>query len=523
MIVGVVVAGLMAAGLGVACRPSPAPRAVAAAPRLYASSLPGRAALVAPALDCTAPMLLPGRRPARRIEATPLHVPASAVGPRISSRPRLALPRAPEEVQALVDVPTLRACYRWARFATPSLQGTAEVVLAIDDYGVVEATFASPAGAGEAAAWADLGACVTSAFRARSLRPLLSAPATTTVPLVFVPSEQAPPRRRPARPALTAVTARRGCVARAPVVELGRAPAVTVDAFDQTLADARTEVVGRTAPVPPVQVGEPVVVRTVPASVVRETIGYQRGAYGACFAAARGAGLPDGAEVTLRATVDPDGRLRSPAARLVTPAQHVAGPALEACLIEALQALWMPPSDDGFSVVASLVQAPPLEPPPALPAWVPLEQLVAAAGRAQALAAHAQASAYYGALLAQAPADPRGRQWRLARLTSLREEEPWIGETELGEIAALVEEPHQPALAPDTAAQLCTIATAPHALAIALHHPGLLALAVNRYELLAPLAAELESLSYFRAEALWALGRVDDARRRFAITVRSTR
>jgi hypothetical protein len=92
-----------------------------------------------------------------------------------------------------------------------------------------------------------------------------------------------------------------------------------------------------------------------------------------------------------------------------------------------------------------------------------------------------------------------------------------------GEIAALVEEPHQPALAPDTAAQLCTIATAPHALAIALHHPGLLALAVNRYELLAPLAAELESLSYFRAEALWALGRVDDARRRFAITVRSTR
>jgi hypothetical protein len=278
----------MAAGLGVACRPSPAPRAVAAAPRLYASSLPGRAALVAPALDCTAPMLLPGRRPARRIEATPLHVPASAVGPRISSRPRLALPRAPEEVQALVDVPTLRACYRWARFATPSLQGTAEVVLAIDDYGVVEATFASPAGAGEAAAWADLGACVTSAFRARSLRPLLSAPATTTVPLVFVPSEQAPPRRRPARPALTAVTARRGCVARAPVVELGRAPAVTVDAFDQTLADARTEVVGRTAPVPPVQVGEPVVVRTVPASVVRETIGYQRGAYGACFAAARG-------------------------------------------------------------------------------------------------------------------------------------------------------------------------------------------------------------------------------------------
>ena len=325
------------------------------------------------------------------------------------------------------------------------------------------------------------------------------------------------PARVPARPAVVRLGGREHCTLVAPPAPAEIAAPLTpfvIDAFDDDLEharerrrealEARRHGGTRASSVPTVRIGEPTVNRTLAAATIKAFLGYQRGAYGACFAAARAAGMVDGTAIELEATIELDGRITGVRSRTAQAPAEAAR-----CLAAAVAAVPMPPSDGLTRVRLTLVQAAPLGPVPAMPPQATLDEIVAGAAAAAGAGYADLAARRYGALLAQLPDDPRTCGWRVARLAALREAAPWIGTAELAEVQALAAtaRPADAACIAGAAEQLMSIATTPHALGVKLHRPTLLALAVARYAMLAPLAADLPNLTYYRREAEGALDR----------------
>lgn len=487
-------------------------------PRLYDTELPPmpRVPQIAPPMSCK-PRPRPGSA-IKLVEFAPIPIPASPRGPTVADRQRELWPRPPGEVAGLVDLEGLRACYRWARFSHPELDGDVTVELEVDSHGVVTPSVEVPD-----QRWRELGDCVGDVLRATRASAGVAAPALMAVPLRFTPTDQAPPADRPARPAPAPAPPPTGCVpiSAARATRLAAPARVVVEAFDPTLEEARAS--GRHARVPSVKLGVPVRSFELTTAQIRDVLGYQRGGFGACLARARADGLPDGVVVELRSTIEADGTVTGTQARMLGDHELPAGTAAERCLAAALEALWFPPSDWPTRIIVPLVQAPPPPAPPlpVLPARAPLEDVVAGAVAAADAGEHDLAARRYGALIAQVKADPRACAWRTARVASLRAREPWVGDAELAAVAELAATPVRPrdaACISDAADLLLGIATGPHALGVALGQPSLTGLAADRYALLAPLRPHLGQLAYFHAEALQALGRFDEA-----ATVRSTR
>jgi hypothetical protein len=188
--------------------PSGAPSAPAAAP-LAPLALP--AILVAPAgtpaaLVCpdrsgppgapAPPTLPPPRRVVYDFES--LVVEPLPWGPRLAERPADGLPRSTDELRAALAqrAEALSACYRWARWAAPRLEGRVTVAGTVDPWGRLAVRSAES----WRAAGGPLADCVRDVLDGLALPGVTPGVTEARFELRLCPSDQLPAARRPPRP-----------------------------------------------------------------------------------------------------------------------------------------------------------------------------------------------------------------------------------------------------------------------------------------------------------------------------------
>jgi hypothetical protein len=461
-------------------------------------------------------------------------------GPVISERPRTTPPRAERELADMLEGSRtrLRDCYRWARAERPGLEAHLAIELRCDEHGrcsLLSAVSDRP----DAAA---LARCVEQMLVGLELAtPSLRATSARLV-LRFAPSGQVPDRAERPRPPRSdprevapgmCFMVPRGAP---PERLVPPAPILVIDDFDPDQV-TREELAayerkldawrrgGRRGPRP---AHPPPIVVSCKCSVsshwpdkeqLRRSVRYNVGRYRACYRAAlaRRPGLSG--RVVLSAVIDQGGNL---SARVQSSSAE--DRPLEECLRRALEDVWFAPLARR-TVILSLPFV--LDPLPVVTPVVPTRgrpaEVEAGAAVALALGDGPTALRGYSALLRQLPDDPRSCGWRAGALESLLAMAPWGAEDPrvieaVRSLLRTIATHRDRGCLTRSLSLLSELATRPHRDALR-GVPAMLALAERMYGLLldelAAFPHETYTLRYYRAEALYRLGRYAEAAPRY--------
>lgn len=298
------------------------------------------------------------------IEFPPQAIPPVTYGARAAERPLRERPRSADTLKAWMKErgAELRRCYRWARFAEPTLEGALPIVIEVAPRGDVTVTVS---GKGR---FRELARCAEDVLEAAPLHSVTARKTVVRTEIRFARTGLPVPDTRPPRPRTSASAAQPGCVLTRtplPADELA-VPPPTVDDFDFRQSERERQLAAckgqRGCHITyPTDLGpmSPRVVITphLDADSAARTLAENRAGFGACFAAA-GAGT-EAATIELRIEVPADGRARN----AVVEKSAGSTPALDACLQAALLELRFPPLREGFAIVRvpfTRAPAPPL-------------------------------------------------------------------------------------------------------------------------------------------------------------------
>ena len=520
-------------------------RGVLAALAVFVSLFPGRA------FSCGPSAHNKSTRPTK-YDFDPMPVEPYDYGPLVSERPRDSDPRSPGNIRVHRRKEVFDACYRWARFRAPELQGIFRVSATVDFNGCAESVVSLDAAPGMEA----LARCVQDGIRHTLVDERFTPRITeASFTVVFRPSGQALPRDPPPRPpkpgpSETCRPAPHPPDASRDVIDIGE-----LELTDYSEAQARNERSaafhkeyqqwvreGRkgTAPRPEVEmdIGETYMpcASIQDLSSIRETIGFNLGAYRRCLAQAnqRHAGLTGRAEFTMRVAIS--GIVES-----VTPGSSQGGdPILESCLRASLANLWFdygflhPSRGEASSVIFDIPfdlavgeATSPREMPPDAEVSALDEWSYAMLKRGDGC----RALGGFKRLLATAPGHPSLCHWYAGALKATQLVAPWIEDPRvIGAAEAFVQytnehtdDPALPLCIAEAWPNLVTMASRLHKLARLSHEDRLLSRAAERYRFL--LSATLPphraaALHYFLAELLLLSETYDGAAANYAQAVR---
>jgi hypothetical protein len=467
-------------------------------------------------------------------------------GPLIKDDLRSGVPRSLYDVQQALERhrPLLKACYRWARFRRPGLQGLVAIRLELGYLGVA----ATAQARAETRGGAELAGCVRDVLLGLQVPPYPFRRADVQVRIGFRPSGQIHPPRPPARPRATraAPVLPGGCV-QVPDLPPDRLkatrPLLVVDDFDQAQQRVmdhrvfleRLERWRRGERPRPVRQPRILMWHTscgyvhpgkdTLIAVVRRNMGRYRQCYRAALK--RRPGLRG--RVTVQAVVQ---RLGSVTAAIQS--STVGDPTLERCLQRAVEELWFVPPGQLLILGVPLTLR---------PADASGGQVAALARRATVARIERGATArrragdslgalrLYRALLHQRAHHLRACSWHVGALEAAQEAEGWQGARvtrEAGELAEHLRRrrrgPGDAACRRRAAAALAGLATRPHLLARRARTTAFKEAAVRRYRWLVSLRPALTNvvkLRFYLAEALYGLGHHDEAAVHYAAVART--
>lgn len=469
-----------------------------------------------------------------------------SVGPWVRERPRDGLPRALMQAKAALEErrEVLRQCYRWARYRDRSLQGMVQVEVRVDPFGA----WATPRVTPEMPGGIELAACVGRVLAGLREMQVTARNTDGQFGIRFVPSSQRRPRSAPPRPEsgpppaasgpacllLPAQVPRDRLVAHEPLLEIDdydTEQARTDDEFDFTQKLDAWELGGQRGPRPvrPPMVEVSGCGLTVRASMgvdgIRQSLRYNMGAYGACYAQAHARHPGLAGRVVIGISVDLGGSLT---ARVTQ--STVQDAELAECLRQAVEEVWFAPWSQDWGKL-EITYPFVLSPEPATRADIELCHATITGIEVRALAQLNRgdgraALRSYSALLRQGREHPHRCQWHTGALAATLALAPWQDERVLTAARELVAALVRPAGTSERDAQLrsvCLDRAAPllSRLATDIHKRAmrsptlpLLDLAVQRYQMVLGAGPDLpgaDQLRFYLAEALWSAERYCEA------------
>jgi hypothetical protein len=372
----------------------------------------------------------------------------------------------------------LHECYRWARWKQHDLAGTMALTLDIGPTGDI-----TRVGVDDAKRWGELAGCVADVLP--TVSSFASVPITTQIqlPVTFTPSGQGPADKRPARPAKMARPKPDPACRVAPGDGIDAltyaSPLVEVNDFDEAQADIERQraecrasgikrctirrhiVVGR--------IGIPTMTGDLDKAMLRAYVGYNRGAFGSCFADASG-------EVGLVYQIAADGTLVSLAVE--KPSRNAA---LDECVRAAMAEVRFPAASGGGLVTVHMpfTAGPPVAAVPAPGARDTVAAIEASAKAALDAGDGDAALRRYAALARHEPTCSR----RLDVLRAILVARPWIDDRVMAAAADVVASAPTGACAKAAGPVLVGLAIVPHRNGMKLANAALIETAIRRYEL----------------------------------------